>query len=143
MKRAFFSLAFAVLLIGAGAFAAQRVYKPHSEVNDPKLVTQLHQQMGLMENGFVTIEDHFTGNNVDYDAILKAVSQMEATGRTIHKIIPDKEWNAPINGLNSQLAKVRSAASRQDPMNLRKQVDALYDSCFQCHAANAPKPPPY
>lgn len=132
-------LAVAALAAASLGFARERTYKPHSEVNDPKLILQLRQQMALMENGFSGIEEHFTGSNVDYDAILKAVSQMEATGRTIQKVVPDKEWKEPIAGLNSQLAKIRKAAGRQDPITLRKQVDGLYDACFRCHAANAPQ----
>jgi hypothetical protein len=128
-----------ILATASSGSARERAYKPHSQVNDPQLVLQLRQQMALMENGFSGIEDHFTGSNVDYDAILKAVSQMEATGRTLRKVVPDKEWNEPLAGLNTQLAKVRKAAGRQDPITLRKQVDALYDSCFRCHAANAPQ----
>jgi len=119
--------------------AANRVYKPHSQVNDPNLVMQLRQEMAHLENGFVEIETHNTAGEVDYDQILKAVERMEATSRTIQRVVANKEWSPPLKDLNSQLQSIRRSISRRDPLTLRKNIDAMYDSCFHCHAANAPK----
>lgn len=139
MKRIFAAASLAGLLIATGALAREQVYKPHSNVNDPNLVLQLRQEMSRLENGFVTIEEHYTAAGVDFDAIKKAVSEMDAARRTIGRIVPQSAWKEPLNDLNSQLEKVRKAASRQDPITMRKAIDGMYDSCFRCHAANAPK----
>ena len=123
----------------ASAGAAERVYKPHSSVNDPTLVMQVRQEMSRLEGGFVEIEPHNTAGQVDYDKILKAVENMEAAARTIQRVIANKEWSPLLKDLNSQLQSVRRSSNRQDPITLRKNIDAMYDACFHCHASNAPK----
>lgn len=123
----------------ASAAAAERVYKPHSSVNDPKLVLQVRQEMSRLEGGFVEIETHNTAGQVDYDKILKALEQMDAAARTIQRVIANQEWTPLLKDLSSQLQRVRRSASKQDPITMRKNIDAMYDSCFRCHAANAPK----
>ena len=139
MKRILTVAILAGSFLGAGAFARERAYKPHSNVNDSTLVMQLRQEMSRLEGGFIAIEQNFTASGVDFDAIKKAVSEMDATRRTIERIVPQKDWKQPLNDLNSQLEKVRKAASRQDPITMRKAVDGMYDACFRCHTANAPK----
>ena len=54
------------------------------------------------------------------------------------KVVADREWTPPLNNLSTQLQKIRNSASRQDPITLRKDIDGMYNSCFRCHAANAP-----
>lgn len=40
---------------------------------------------------------------------------------------------------NETAVNLRKAATQQDPVLLRKKIDGLYESCFRCHAANAPR----
>jgi hypothetical protein len=140
VKRAVFRFAVLGLLTLAFSMTAEaRTYQPHSRINDPVLITQLHQQMALLEDNFMKIEDSTTASSIDYNAILKAVEQMDAARTTIRQIVPDKSWNKPLTDLSSQLKKVDQAAVKQDPAMLRSAVDGIYDTCFRCHAANAPR----
>ncbi|HSA59103.1 MAG TPA: hypothetical protein VLJ37_05400 [bacterium] len=139
MKRNLFMFAIAALLAAGVASAAERPYKPHSKLNDPQLVLQLRQQMTQLESGFVEIENNITAGGVDYDKITALADQMDAVRRTIQKVVPNKDWEPMLKGLNSQLQRIRKYSARQDPLTLRKEIDALYDSCFRCHAANAPR----
>jgi hypothetical protein len=132
-------IALVLLLASVTASAADRPYKPHSKMNDPQLVLQLRQEMSQLESGFVEIEGNITAGGVDYDKIVALVDRMDATRRTIQKVVPNKDWEPMLKGLTAQLQKIRKYSSRQDPITLRKEIDALYDSCFRCHAVNAPR----
>lgn len=139
MKQTTFKLALTGLFLGIATLAQARAYKPHSQVNNPALVTRLHQQMDELSNSFGDMEDNESRTGVNYDKILEAVKKMETAQQTIRKIVPDKAWNMPLGGLSAQLQKVRKAATKRDPTLLREEINGLYDVCFKCHAANAPK----
>jgi hypothetical protein len=139
MKRLAPLLALAFWLAAAPAAAADRPYKPHSKMNDPQLVLQLRQEMSQLESGFVEIENNVTAGGVDYDKIVELVDRMDATRRTVQKVVPNKDWEPMLKGLTAQLQKIRKSSARRDPITLRKEIDALYDSCFRCHAVNAPR----
>jgi hypothetical protein len=132
-------IALPLLLAAVTASAADRPYKPHSKMNDAQLVLQLRQEMSQLESGFVEIESNITAGGVDYDQIVALVDRMDATRRTIQKVVPNKDWEPMLKGLTSQLQKIRKFSARQDPISLRKEIDSLYDSCFRCHAVNAPR----
>lgn len=144
MKRAIFVL---VILVGLGFFAAlsvgeSRVYYPHSQINNPMLVMQLHQQMDFLRNKFGQLEDDYSQDVIDYARVAEAVKQMDATRMTIRKIVPDKEWTDPLLGLSRGLRSIQKAAEEEDSKILRGALDNLYNSCFRCHSANAPTSKP-
>ena len=139
MKKATLMLTLMGLLTGVGYLAEARVYKPHSQVNDPRIVMQLHQQMNLLSESFVEIEEGESRGEVDYARILRAVEKMEAARQTVRQIVSNKAWAKPLNDLSLQLKQVRKAAIKENPLLLRREIDSLYQTCFKCHAANAPK----
>ncbi len=118
---------------------AQGRQKGHPEGSSVEATVPLREAMTRMEAQYLKLAILSSESAMDYNALREGLDNMQSAAQRARKINTNQALDQPLKDLSGRVSRLNRFLEKQDPIRLKKGIDGLYDSCFRCHEAHAPR----
>lgn len=95
----------------------------------------LKQNMAVLADHYFKLDDLSKNSKRHREEITKRIGAMQETMQVISALNKDKKLNRSLAILSEKIASLKKENTSKKP-RLQKNLDDIYSTCFNCHAAH-------